>query len=153
MSPTEWQKVKSFLAEALALPANERLVWVRQLQGVQPSVIREVERLLAQELATTVALSQDQNAASRSAKDRLLKPGDKPLERFEILFFLGSGGMGEVYAAFDNDLREVISSRILRRAARRRTKPSSSLPGTFRNRCSSTIPTFAWKRSGGLLIL
>ncbi len=114
MSPTEWQRAKSILAEALALPANERLAWVRGLEGVQASIIHEVERLLAQELNSTLALTQEQNGASRSAAERLLQPGDKPLGRFEILFFLGSGGMGEVYAAFDNDLREVIALKTLR---------------------------------------
>jgi len=114
VSPTDWQKVKSILAEALALPANERLPWVRGLEGVEASVIRQVERLLAQELDSTLALAQEQNGDSGSAMDRLLKPGDKPLDRFEILFFLGSGGMGEVYAAFDNDLREVIALKTLR---------------------------------------
>jgi serine/threonine protein kinase len=114
VSPNEWHKVKCVLAKALALPADERLAWVREIEGLQPSLIREVERLLAQELESTLALSQDHNGASRSGNDRLLKPGDKPLDRFEILFFLGSGGMGEVYAAFDNDLREVIALKTLR---------------------------------------
>jgi hypothetical protein len=50
MSPNEWHRVKCVLAEALALPADERLAWVREIEGLQPSLIREVERLLAQEL-------------------------------------------------------------------------------------------------------
>ena len=106
--------MKSILAEALALPASDRLAWVGQLQDVHPHIIREVERLLLQEIESTLNFSGSSNGSARIEPDRLLRPGDKPLDRFEILFFLGSGGMGEVYAAFDNDVREVIALKTLR---------------------------------------
>ena len=96
------------------MPSDQRLPWLQGLIGARANVIDEVKRLIARELDSTLAVSEDTDGVFRSPDARLLKPGDKLLGRFEITFFLGSGGMGEVYAAFDNDLREVVALKTLR---------------------------------------
>ena len=47
---------------------------------------------------------------------KVISPGDTLANRFELRRRIGSGGMGEVYEAFDRDTAEVIALKTLARA-------------------------------------
>src|SRR5688572_20305139 len=82
-----WNRVKQILEAALDRPPVERAEFVVRTCGDDPSLRGEVESLLA-------AIGQA-GTFIEPPPALVLKPGDS-LDSYQVLEFLGAGGMGEV---------------------------------------------------------
>jgi tetratricopeptide (TPR) repeat protein/TolB-like protein len=106
MTPQLWKAAKSLYLEAASAPTGPG----PYLSGLR-DVDREVIELVRQLLDEDPGLLPDLNrpcwlAEAKPETARALEPGRTLFERFEIIEFLGAGGLGEVYRAFD--LRQLI---------------------------------------------
>ncbi|HWE30034.1 MAG TPA: zf-HC2 domain-containing protein, partial [Polyangia bacterium] len=68
--------------------------------------------LLTPRPAREVANHDGDDDEARPRKQPTLPPGTILAERYRIVHFVAQGGMGEVYAAEDNELRETLALKI-----------------------------------------
>jgi tetratricopeptide (TPR) repeat protein len=114
MNRPQWMKLKSIVAGALEYPRSQRLLWLRALQLSDPEVSAEAHRLIAHAEQFTDTPNRTEAAClEQHEQARSFKVGQKLGNRFRVEGFLGSGGMGEVYAAFDLDADELIALKTL----------------------------------------
>jgi eukaryotic-like serine/threonine-protein kinase len=118
IQPQNWPKVKALFYEALELSPRARSTFLRD-KCADASVRAEVERLLAEHdeaetfLATPVPGDIAPEAESTVVTQKLCG-GELLAGRFCIIRFLAGGGMGEVYEAEDQELRERVAIKIIR---------------------------------------
>ncbi len=99
MTSQQWARVKDVFHAALERDTDERRAFVAEATAGDESVRSEVERLLDAHLQSSGFIEQP-------AFETLLS--GRVISHYEIGRFLGSGGMGHVYAARDVELgREV----------------------------------------------
>jgi serine/threonine-protein kinase len=115
MSPELWQAAKSLYLDASAAETGPEL-FLRNLSGIDDEVIELVRELLAQQ----PELLPDLHRACWLPKEwtgcrPALEPGRKLVDRFEIIDFLGAGGAGEVYRAFDHRQLNFVALKTLHR--------------------------------------
>ncbi len=120
---TQPEIVEQLFEAALALKPTEREAFLDQACSHDPQLRLTVEELLAEDAkagsllehppfdflrATGTTGSFDENQVSSPAPSAgRLKPGQVLLDRFVIVRFIASGGMGEVYEAEDGFLQDV----------------------------------------------
>jgi serine/threonine protein kinase/Tol biopolymer transport system component len=118
MTPVKWEQVQKIFEAALPERFRKRVAAVqRPRAGDSQSKTQTDSRPAVGEGAadspgmptSSVVHSQPQHKASQS-----LVPGQIVAGRFEILRFLNSGGMGEVYEAWDSELRERVALKTIR---------------------------------------
>ncbi len=114
LTPDQWENVKELFEAALEKPAPEHASFLAN--ACSDSVVRnEVERLLANHTAGSSFLSSPLSASpSPGPPQHFLAPGNLVAERFHIIRFLASGGMGEVYEAADVELGERVALKTIR---------------------------------------
>jgi serine/threonine protein kinase/tetratricopeptide (TPR) repeat protein len=121
MSDAHWERVKEVFEAATPLCGAEREECLREACGEDAALRAEVERLLeghdrAGDFLATPAFQlspsgeDDPDASGAPA----FSPGEVISGRFEIIRFLGRGGMGEVYEARDSDLGERVALKTIR---------------------------------------
>ncbi|HTS25857.1 MAG TPA: protein kinase, partial [Bryobacteraceae bacterium] len=115
-----WQRISDVFADALELPAAERSSYLRRECAGDECVEREVRRLLSEsdcagEFLETPALDRGALSPESSDKDSVSLEGDVLAGRFHVIRMLGAGGMGEVYEAYDSELRQRVAIKTLRR--------------------------------------
>jgi eukaryotic-like serine/threonine-protein kinase len=118
MTLSRWQTVSQIFEAALDLPANERDRFVCKACAGNTELESEVNRLLAADgkagsflehpaLSTLPAITQ-------LATPPLLRAGTVVAGRFQIVRFVGQGGMGQVYEALDLELNSRIALKAIR---------------------------------------
>ena len=114
LTPDQWENVKELFEAALERPAAEQTSFLANACP-DPEVRNEVERLLANHTPGSSFLSGPLPASPGPAQtQQFLSPGNLLAERFHIIRFLASGGMGEVYEAEDVELGERVALKTIR---------------------------------------
>jgi tetratricopeptide (TPR) repeat protein len=118
MKPELWAEVKTLFLDLVDTAPEHRS---RVLEATPEPVRSQVRRLLANsDAAESAANPIDEplvkigNLDSLFAGIRAFEPGQVLLDRFEIRSFLGAGGMGEVFEAYDRALGEVVALKSIR---------------------------------------
>jgi tetratricopeptide (TPR) repeat protein/tRNA A-37 threonylcarbamoyl transferase component Bud32 len=116
-SPEKWEAVKAWFDAALELDSSARSAFLRN-NCPDEEARAEVERLLSEHdqaggfLSTpAMGFSPEADALHPSPK---LAEGELLAGRFRILRFIAGGGMGEVYEAEDEELRERVAIKTIR---------------------------------------
>ncbi len=106
MTPELWQRLKPLYNAALDLPQAERNDFVQQMCGSDPECAAELHDLLAAEEGSDYAFASPLGSMPLLLSLRpVILPADTVLGgRFRIVRHIGSGGMGDVYEALDEQM-------------------------------------------------
>lgn len=118
MSLSRWQTVSQLFEAALELPPHGRENFVREACGGDTELESEVLRLLAADEKAGSFLERPAlstlPAQNRLAASPPLPAGSVVAGRFQIVRFIGQGGMGQVYEALDVELNSRIALKAIR---------------------------------------
>ena len=107
MTPERWQRIRELLHGAMELAAAERSVFLDSKCSNDPVLRREVESFLSAEGEVS------REFLERPITDSIsVAPGSR-LGPYEIVAFIGAGGMGEVYKARDTRLDRTVAIKVL----------------------------------------
>ena len=114
--PQNWEAIKALFEAALEENSARRSSFLQE-RCTDPSLLAEVERLLSEHEQARSFLSapalDDFPVQAGPPSQRLQE--DKVLAgRFRVVRFVAAGGMGEVYEAEDQELRERVAIKIIR---------------------------------------
>jgi Tol biopolymer transport system component len=107
MISERWQRVEGLYHAALARPASERPVYLREACGDDDVLRQEVESLLAQAVSDLNFLAMPAAAMAHALRAGL------SVGPYEIIGAIDAGGMGEVYRARDPHLQRDVAIKIL----------------------------------------
>jgi serine/threonine protein kinase len=115
LSPDEWRRLEALFDDALALPASRRREYLAAACSDNPVLQQEVERLIACHKQSATFL--DSPATWKEHVTRARAPTPARIGRYRIDGLLGEGGMGVVYAAFDEQQLRPIALKVIRHDA------------------------------------
>jgi serine/threonine protein kinase len=119
MTPQRWQQVKQITADALERDPDTRASFVESASSGDEELRNLVLRLVSDCESAEPDFLTENTWNARSVLDSpppasSFAPGQVLAGRFEIKRFLSSGGMGEVYEAWDAELRENVALKTIR---------------------------------------
>ncbi len=109
MTPEQarWQLLKLLYEEALAKSQPDRAEFLRELATRDPQNAADLADLLRAHDQGSSPLDEPLVRFNPPTPQSLFQDGQIVLDRFEIIRFLGAGGMGEVYEANDSQMGRV----------------------------------------------
>jgi hypothetical protein len=109
--PDEWARIKQVFEGARGLALNDRPPYVASACAGDRALQEFVEKLLA---AHQLASSFLETPATLSTDSLVTKSFDgSQIGGYELLAFIGAGGMGEVYKAHDKNLERPVALKLL----------------------------------------
>jgi serine/threonine-protein kinase len=115
LSPEDWRRLEALFEDALAVPASRRREYLTVACPDNPGLQQEVERLLASDERATTFLESPVTWTEHVTGAPA--PTPERIGRYRIDGLLGAGGMGVVYAAFDEQLLRPIALKVIRHEA------------------------------------
>jgi eukaryotic-like serine/threonine-protein kinase len=112
MNVEHWRLTESLFHEALRQPQNDRDAWLQQACGADAELFRAVASLLANHHESPSAGPWAAAAAHLIVEPVMLEPGQY-VGPYQIVSFLGAGGMGDVYRALDTTLKRQVALKVL----------------------------------------
>jgi tRNA A-37 threonylcarbamoyl transferase component Bud32 len=114
MTPERWLRIKEISADALECSSADRARFVATACAADTELHEQVVRILAAAEQVEDGFLEDPPWSLRqilqpAASEPSLVPGQVVASRFEITRFISRGGMGEVYCAFDRELKEHVA--------------------------------------------
>ena len=115
MTPERWQQVERLFHSALELEPGERAAFLTEECADDVMLREEVEYLISshEQPGSFMDSPAYAGAAERRRDERIAALVGQKIGPYEILSFLGEGGMGEVYLALDNRLGRKIALKLL----------------------------------------
>jgi tetratricopeptide (TPR) repeat protein len=118
ITPEQWEKAKAVFDTASELTGSAREAYLAAACRQDPRVLSEVKSLLEHSDGAGNFMRPQAAPATKpdasSHVESIFLPGQLVGDRFEILKFIGRGGMGEVYQARDQRLNEIIAIKAIR---------------------------------------
>ena len=114
MTSDRWQRLENLYHAALARQEHDRQPFLREACGEDEELRREIEALLAYDTSAAgfMAASALESLPVASDHRGKLSAGQR-FGPYEILSFIGAGGMGDVYRAHDVKLGRDVAIKIL----------------------------------------
>ena len=119
MTSARWQAIVKIFEDALEKPQGDRDEFVREACAGDPDIESEVARLLtadgdAGSFLEGPLLSTLPPRSTLNRKPTVLASGSLVSGRFEVVRFIGQGGMGQVYEALDLELKGKVALKAIR---------------------------------------
>jgi serine/threonine protein kinase/tetratricopeptide (TPR) repeat protein len=119
MTSARWQAIVKIFEDALEKPQGDRDEFVREACAGDPDIEAEVARLLtadgdAGSFLEGPILSTLPPRSTLNRKSTVLTSGTLVSGRFEVVRFIGQGGMGQVYEALDLELKGKVALKAIR---------------------------------------
>ena len=114
--PAVWGRVKELFQAALDVPPGQRDAFLAAACGADQALRTEVTSLLTSDAEAGSFIERPAAALLAEAAPRPFTPRLAPkavLGRYEILQFLGAGGIGEVYRARDTRLDRTVALKLV----------------------------------------
>src|ERR1700722_9854215 len=112
LTPERWQRLKALFEEATQVDLDKRDAFVAGACSQDSELAQWLRKLLDHSSITGGFLDQPAGyllpVENSSPSTSAFHAGQVLAKRFEVIRFLGKGGMGEVYQAFDRELQEEI---------------------------------------------
>ena len=112
MTPARWQQIKAVFEEIDSAPVPDRCALLDRLCADDPDLRREVEKLLSEQDTGSHIRGLIDEVATRFAAPPADLSG-QTLDAYRVTHRIGSGGMGDVYAAEDLRLNRTVALKVL----------------------------------------
>lgn len=115
MTPERWERTQQLYYAALEREPRERAAWLEQACAGDAALRREVESLLAasSEVGDFLLSPALQVEARALAAEQLPLVVGQQFNQYQLVSWLGAGGMGEVYLAHDRKLQRKVALKLL----------------------------------------